>query len=87
MQCKELYSINISQLWLFKIYSKIQFVLNTTELVWGGILIIPPQFFYQIYLSFLEHSCSYFSFQPVLHDWYNKGRGMRYPVCGMMHIK
>ena len=23
---------------------------------------------------------SYFSFQPVLHDWCNKGRGMCYPV-------
>ena len=32
-------------------------------------------------------SLSYFSFQPVLHDWCNKGRGMCYPVCGMMHIK
>ena len=30
---------------------------------------------------------SYFSFQPVLHDWFNKGRGMCYPVCGMVHIK
>ena len=30
---------------------------------------------------------SYFSFQPVLHDWCNKGCGMRYPVCGMVHIK
>ena len=30
---------------------------------------------------------SYFSFQPVLHDWCNKGRGMRHPVCGIMHIK
>ena len=30
---------------------------------------------------------SYFSFQPVLHDWCNKGRGMFYPVCGMVHIK
>ena len=30
---------------------------------------------------------SYFSFQPVLHDWCNKGRGMCYPVCRMMHIK
>ena len=30
---------------------------------------------------------SYFSFLPVLHDWCNKGRGMCYPVCGMMHIK
>ena len=30
---------------------------------------------------------SSFSFQPVLHDWCNKGRGMCYPVCGMVHIK
>ena len=30
---------------------------------------------------------SYFSFQPVPHDWCNKGRGMCHPVCGMMHIK
>ena len=29
---------------------------------------------------------SYFSFQPVLHDWCNNGRGMCYPVCGMEHI-
>ena len=26
----------------------------------------------------------YFSFQPVLHDWCNKGC---YPLCGMMQIK
>ena len=31
----------------------------------------------------IEH----FSFQPVLHDWCNKGRGMYYPVYEMMHIK
>ena len=30
---------------------------------------------------------NYFLFQPVLHDWYNNGGGMCYPVCGMMHIK
>ena len=30
---------------------------------------------------------SYFSFQSVLHDWCNKGRGMCYPVSGMVHIK
>ena len=30
---------------------------------------------------------SYFSFQPVLHDWCNKGCGMCYPVCGMVHVK
>ena len=25
--------------------------------------------------------------QPVLDDWCNKGCGMCYPVCGMVHIK
>ena len=30
---------------------------------------------------------SYFLFQPVLHDWCNKGCGMCYPACGMVHIK
>ena len=30
---------------------------------------------------------SYFSFQPVLHDWCNKGHGMCYPVCEMAHVK
>ena len=30
---------------------------------------------------------NYFLFQPVLHDWCNKGRGVCYPVCGMVHIK
>ena len=31
-------------------------------------------------------SLSYFSFQPVPHDWCNKGCGMCYHVCGLMHI-
>ena len=35
----------------------------------------------------LALSFNYFLFQPVLHDWCNKGCGMCYPVCGMMHIK
>ena len=30
---------------------------------------------------------NYFLFQPVLRDWCNKGRGMCYPVYGMMYIK
>ena len=30
---------------------------------------------------------SYFSFQPVLHNWCNKGCGICYPVCEMVHIK
>ena len=37
--------------------------------------------------SFMVDPLSYFLFQPVLHDWYNKGHGMCYPVCGMLHIK
>ena len=28
-----------------------------------------------------------FLVQPVFHDWGNKGCGMFYPVCGMVHIK
>ena len=32
-------------------------------------------------------SLSYVSFHPVLHAWCNKGRGMCYTVCGMVHIK
>ena len=24
---------------------------------------------------------------PVLHDWCNKGRGMCYPVCGIVHMR
>ena len=44
--------------------------------------------FFIIYLMmFFSSILSYFSFQPVLHDWCNKGRGMCYPVCGMVHIK
>ena len=33
------------------------------------------------------NTLSHFSFQPVLHEWCNKCRGMCYPVCGMIHIK
>ena len=37
--------------------------------------------------SFMVDPLSYFLLWPVLHDWCNKGCGMYYPVCGMMHIK
>ena len=37
--------------------------------------------------SFMVDPLSYFSFQPVFHDWCNKGHGMCYPVCGVVHIK
>ena len=36
---------------------------------------------------FMVDPLNYFSFQPVLHVWYNKDRGMCYPVCGMVSIK
>ena len=35
----------------------------------------------------INPSLSYFSFQPLLHDWCNKDCGMGYPVCGIVHIK
>ena len=50
-------------------------------------------FHYIFFLSHYLYSSPYltlimsFSFQPVLNDWCNKGRGMCYPVCGMVHIK
>ena len=37
----------------------------------------------QVSHSFSNHSL----FQRVLHNLCNKGCGMCYPVCGMMHIK
>ena len=37
--------------------------------------------------SLMAAPVSYFSFQPVLHDWCNKGHGMCYPVYGMVNIK
>ena len=36
---------------------------------------------------FMVDPFSYFSFQPLLHDWCNKGCGMCYSVCDMVHIK
>ena len=36
--------------------------------------------------SFMVNPLSYFSFQPVLHDWCNKGHGTYHPVYGMMLI-
>ena len=32
-------------------------------------------------------SIELFLVPTMLHDWCNKGRGMCYPVLGMMHIK
>ena len=29
----------------------------------------------------------HFSFQPVPHNWFNKGCAMSYSVCGIVHIK
>ena len=35
---------------------------------------------------FMVDPLSNFSFQSVHLDWCSKGRGMCYPVCGMVHI-
>ena len=38
-------------------------------------------------LKIYRYILSYFSFQPVLHDWCNKGCGMCYTICGVVNIK
>ena len=40
-----------------------------------------------VVVALLFYPLSYFSFQLVFHDWCNKGRGMCYPLCGMVNIK
>ena len=57
----------------------------------GKDLSITKNLFYlhteNVLLLFIQvHPLSYFSFQPMLHDLCNKGRGMCYPVCGIVHI-
>ena len=37
--------------------------------------------------SLMVDPLSYFSFQPMLHNWCTKSRGMSYPVCGMVQYK
>ena len=37
--------------------------------------------------SFMVDPLSYFLFQPVFHNWCNKGCGVCYPVCDMVHVK
>ena len=37
--------------------------------------------------SLMADPLIYFSFQPLLHDCCNKGHGMCYPICGMVHKK
>ena len=46
--------------------------------------ILTPLKFHVANLPLIRYSLS---FKPVLHDWCNKGNGMCYSVCGMMHIK
>ena len=35
----------------------------------------------------MAHGAMGFLFQPLLHDWCNKGHDTSNPVCGMVHIK
>ena len=69
-----------------------------TVVVLSEVILLPPTCIYMnaigaltiwchFSIHYMMYPLSYFSFQPVLHDWCNKGRGMCYPVCGMVHIK
>ena len=40
-----------------------------------------------LYVDGSSDPLSYFAFQPVLHDWCNKDRGMCYPICEVVHLK
>ena len=55
----------------------------------GFVCVCVGQFYntFQSDRSFIVDPLSSFSFQPVLYDWCNKGRGMCYPLCGMVYIK
>ena len=44
-------------------------------------------FAHGVMVRWIDPSLSYFSFQPVLHDWCNKGSGVCFPVYGIVHIK
>ena len=37
--------------------------------------------------SLMVNLVSYISFQTVLHNWCNKGCGVCFPACGVVHIK
>ena len=84
--------------WVFLItfYIVISFTFNFCHIVQFHILTCPNSQSLNCLNLLLYHikmcSCqkaplSYFSFQPVLHDWFNKSHGIYYPVCGMMPIK
>ena len=49
---------------------------------------VQPKYYLQHFsIDTVRDVMSCVSFQPVIHDWCNKGRGMCYPVCGMVYIK
>ena len=61
--------------------------LHSFNICWGARCSSVVRAFAYADRSFMVDPLSYFAFQPELHDWCNKGRGMCYPVYGMMYIK
>ena len=59
---------------------------NTDRIAYTTAFVIPSRWVVESILHGVD-PLSYFSVQPVHHDWCTKGRGMYYPVCGIMHIK
>ena len=73
-------------------FQKVPSLKPPTPRLWGIELSLDPLSYFspiELFLTHwaISHPLSYFSFQPVLHDWCNKGHGMYYPVLGMVHIK
>ena len=55
------------------------------NLVWLALRLMPVYVNVELFESAVHilNKLSYFSFQPMLHDWCNKVCGICYPVCGM----
>ena len=63
--------------------------INSTELIHPSIHRIMFSFIHSFILLLSGPSCSlgYFPFQPVVHNWFIKARGMYCSVYGKVHIK
>ena len=68
-----------------KIFYEVNIDLLTLLHTKQNILIFYPEQYY--HTKIVDFSLTYFSFQPLLHDWCNKSRSRCYSICEMEHIK
>ena len=68
-------------------YHKLKIAQTNEELVFCFVNVSLVSMLHLATATLLVYPLSYFLFQPVLYNWCNKGLGMCYPICGMVHIK